>query len=809
MVAMFAGQIHDASLAASLFDVYIQYKKDTKAIVSWLLSHRQRDDGRSQNLSVRDLLAMADYVCAKAVAMPDTIAFQFRQAISARTHLSKVFRQAGQGERFSAVTENHEFFTSSLTKIYADLCKCCAKPMDDCNYRFCDGDSTTQGGTCANRFQLFESDCIEPESSTLSDVPPCSHNLTVDERPAFPDEEPPCLVDDGLSNAFELYHHVQEAHKIFTDVNAVWQKVAQGRSHLVTAALTTNVAYTLLENMEHHFITSFNIENPANLLTTYEKLRNDFDPAVVADNWPGASAIDTVVDLDECWQAMLGLRSITSREDFTKKIKNPTLPSQISLRQGPDAVAQDEQCRSVLLCNIAQCITSCRMNNMFIRAGSPVVPEVSSFMSHEEEVPSKCLHCTSGLSLLLSSYKAYSFALPAGQSPSGCRIQGLRFAQDAIVDINAVLDDPTMPCRCDGTLAFHLENLKQEFEEYLRTKMFDFYCQSPWVCGGHILEMMHALRYYGLRLVAYRSYVGSVVHMYNVLRQLDDVEVIPVLESMCEGLEDLFFPGGRPKRTFRNCYVRYLGGRLRFHGQARHQNGSHGLAIPVHTAKATAGFSSDGEVERKEPRFDCGKLSLLYRIKEKGYSVDNPTWGAIRLVQHDEQHNDVDRGADAEVPKAKAPPRDGDIETGSPKPQTSPQRRKASANHPPLHSRTSSSTSNTSNSSTTNMAEKLQPLQQALDLEDFPTSTFNFFPFYLACSKVINRISDQDHGPEAKKGQYCLCCAENLIAAADACRQGKGWKVRKEVRELVEICKGAIKEELEGRVLEEFLWGNI
>lgn len=107
-----SSQVHDASTAAQLFDVYVQYKKDTRAITSWLLDNNSNRDACPENLSVRDLVAIAEGICAKAVAMPDIIGFHFRQAIKARNHLSKIFRRVSKDSSKSTSTENHEFFTS-------------------------------------------------------------------------------------------------------------------------------------------------------------------------------------------------------------------------------------------------------------------------------------------------------------------------------------------------------------------------------------------------------------------------------------------------------------------------------------------------------------------------------------------------------------------------------------------------------------------------------------------------------------------------------------------------------------------------
>lgn len=548
----------------------------------------------------------------------------------------------------------------------------------------------------------------------------------------------------------------------------------------MTATIITNAAYSQLEDVEHRLTTSCNIVNSADLLESYKRMREHFDSVGSTEVAVESSAVDAINDLNECWHAMKTLRSRAAKDGFTEKVLKAQLPLQVSLRQGPDTSTSDAQCRSILLYNVVQCIKSSRLQNNFTRLGSPVVAEVGFFMSREQ-TPSNCMHCASGLSLLMSSYKAYSFALPAGQHTSDCRIHALRYAQGAVAQISAVLENPTMPCRCHGTLAFHLDKLKLDFEDYLRTKMFDLFFQSPWVCGGQILEMMHALHYYGLRLAAYKSYMGSVVHMYNVLREIHGFPCIPVLEAICEHLGDLFFPGGRPKnRTFKSCYVRYLGGRLRFHGQARHRNGCHELAIPAHTAKATAGFSSGGVAER-DPRFDCGRLSLLYRIKERNYRVDDATWDAIVCQTH----------------------RNGGV--GLCDTQDShknwPRRRRGASGHAVNTGSYKSGAvlDHAGNVSATEVFPSSQALQQALDAElasSFPIASLDFFPLYLNCAKIVDKISNAYHGPDSKQGQYCLCYAEILVAAADGCREGKGLRVRREIRELVEICGRAIKDEL-------------
>lgn len=96
----------------SLLDIYVRYKQDTRAIIAWLVSHGTCNYKHFRTFSIRDLLGLAEIVQTKAVVMPDTIDFHFREAIAARTQLSRFFRREALYGVDDEATVNHEFFTS-------------------------------------------------------------------------------------------------------------------------------------------------------------------------------------------------------------------------------------------------------------------------------------------------------------------------------------------------------------------------------------------------------------------------------------------------------------------------------------------------------------------------------------------------------------------------------------------------------------------------------------------------------------------------------------------------------------------------
>ena len=105
-------QTCDGRIPPSLLEIYVRYKTDTKAIVAWLVSHGPRKYGRPRPLTIQELFALANIVRARAVKMPENIAFHFREAIAARKQLSKFFRRTKIDEEDDQETLNHEYFTA-------------------------------------------------------------------------------------------------------------------------------------------------------------------------------------------------------------------------------------------------------------------------------------------------------------------------------------------------------------------------------------------------------------------------------------------------------------------------------------------------------------------------------------------------------------------------------------------------------------------------------------------------------------------------------------------------------------------------
>lgn len=186
-----------------------------------------------------------------------------------------------------------------------------------------------------------------------------------------------------------------------------------------------------------------------------------------------------------------------------------------------------------------------------VRNGTPAYAEIGHLITHPEDSSSN-LRSTFSLHLLSTSYKAYMAGLSNPSMLSRCRLSALKLSQQAQYSLSTLLSDKfCFPCRCPETLSFHLDQLRHNLQRYTAHKCWDIFFQAPYVAGNHILEILDLCFYYGMRLIRYRHYVGSVLHSYNVLKQLAALQEIPLLEHLCNKFHTLFFPGGqRPTNRF-------------------------------------------------------------------------------------------------------------------------------------------------------------------------------------------------------------------------------------------------------------------
>jgi hypothetical protein len=358
---------------------------------------------------------------------------------------------------------------------------------------------------------------------------------------------------------------------------------------------------------------------------------------------------------------------------------------------------------------------------------------------------------TLGMSMLSQSHGSYLKFLDRPNSAALCRLKTLKLAQQVSKQIATILEDTSaFPCRCTQTLAYHLQTVLIETNNFASHNRWDIYIQSPWTAGNHALEILDLCHYYGGHLMKYRHYVGAVLYSYIVVKQLGGLESIPVLDLVCAQLAGSMFPGGKvPASNFHGSWARYVGCRLKFRkGQsARHGSATWCLAIPPHQARAAAGLNLPG--------YETGEHTacLTFRIKQQDY------------------HLSADHGC--------------------PRYRNVMPRRLRSDSVVALQSE--------------NDKEVLDSIaaMASADLEGepdgrLPIARLNLFGIFERCVKIISSLTDKMHKASKPGGKdYCICFCSEIFTAADRImtnrRLGRldAWK--KHERKLVENLKDALK----------------
>lgn len=467
------------------------------------------------------------------------------------------------------------------------------------------------------------------------------------------------------------------------------------------------------------------------------------------------------IDLLEPWENLLQMKSDFHSDNLPLASPLVCDPMKLLVRSEGEGSEETKDNFNILLQSIGRYIAHTPHPGVVVRLGTPLFADIGYFLTHDETA-SHDLRCIYGLQIFRVTYTKYLLAAKMdGKITANCRLQALKFAQEALPSIEHILNDKSMPCRCYRTLAFHLEGLQRELKDFLEERNFDLFLQSPWVCGAHILEMLEATFYYGLRLLSYRNYVGSVLHAYNILRIFGGLERVPLLEELCNTFNDVIFPGGRPLRNFKACWIRFIGGRLRFNSHSSdHRSGNHHFVIPPYKAEATAGFGL--RKEANDARFAYERISFFYHIKERRYHLDECLWDQVYGYESNGRRS-------CSLPRHQESARAG-----------------CDSQHRLLHLHSKALSEFSSG-----------PL---------PAVKINFFAVYMHCVQIIAMITDEIH---EKNGDRCTCFLETLVFAADGFQDQRRKSQPFGYKGLIEICNKAINQVLGGRDYKDFLWQTI
>jgi len=551
----------------------------------------------------------------------------------------------------------------------------------------------------------------------------------------------------------------------FKAVTEVWEQVADGTIAAPLAVFVTNTAMAAVEPIQQRLLDTRDDPNPEVLEERLLQIQQIESLLQTDGNAPVLPISHLIEGLLTCWTVLQ--QSKSEGKGPAKQGLTVEKPTDFFGQQHRENYHTDPANLSRVLQNIKDRSQDDTRMPYFSDLTLRLVSEITSFLL-EGKYTNQGLRYSFGLLLIHQSYSGFlSIATEAGKRPN-CRLEALRFAQEIILYITAVLDNSSMPDRGSDSVAAHLEAYRNKLQVFTHERVFNLYSQSPWICGAQMLEMLRMASYYGLRLLSYQHRVGAILHCYNIISQFTSFERIDVLERLIAALETNFFPGGRPTSSFRNCAMTFCGGRLEFERNSTHRTGRHQVVIPD---RRMATDGSGMRVEANDDRFSLSKVSWMFDIMTNlNYHLNQAEWETV-----DEKVREL-------LTTCRLLPKDSAM-------VKTVMRYEDYINAP---------------------SHRLQRLMQMALFTDFsdhlPVAKINYFNLYVACTKIIGIISDRSHPSE--QGSMCQCFMENLVVAADTYHRNNG-KQPFGHRALVKNISDALTEVLRDSKLEDFLWQSV
>lgn len=548
-------------------------------------------------------------------------------------------------------------------------------------------------------------------------------------------------------------------------VTEAWEQVADGTIPRPLAVFVTNTAIAAVEPIQQRLLDTADDPNPAILKERLLQIQQIESLLQTDKDAPILPISHLIEDLLTCWTVLQQSKS----EGKAPIVQRPTVeePTYFFGQQHREKYHTDPANLSRVLQNIKDRSLDDTHMPYFSDRTLQLVSEITSFLL-EDKYTDQGLRHSFGLLLIHQIYNAFlSIATRARKRPN-CRLEALRFAQDIILYITAVLDDTSMLDKGSDSVAAHIETYKNKLHAFTHERVFNLYSQSPWICGAQMLEMLRMASYYGLRLLSYQHRVGAILHCYNIISQFTNFKPIDVLERFMTALETIFFPGGRPTSSFKNCAMMFCGGRLEFERNSTHRTGRHRVVIPD---RRLATDGSGMRVEANDDRFSLSKVCWMFDIMTNlDYHLNQAEWEMV-----DQNARDILKACRL-LPKDSA--------------MVKTVMRYENYIDAPSH--------------------RLQRLMQMALFTDFsdhlPMAKINYFSLYVACTKIIGIVSDRSHPSE--EGAMCQCFMEKLVVAADTYKRKDG-RIPFGHRALVKNLSEALTEVLGDSELEDFLWQSV
>ncbi|RQM06501.1 hypothetical protein DH86_00003685, partial [Scytalidium sp. 3C] len=617
---------------------------------------------------------------------------------------------------------------------------------------------------CTNTYCYLEVADPKEEIQNSSEGGPPPRILTGTDAEEVKDDPVPggsAIEDDSLDEMSHLFTYLMQLDYLLSLVKQSYYLAADGSLPLVVAALSTNIAYQC-GNVLSLRLRKHNICNPTQFEERYRKCMQDLRiekapfPDPDSQTNPKYLVFTRSLGPQSAWKELCLFReSLCCVDEVYEFYDNPSqnfgVPSQNFPYEDPmkfltqcvgksdiENEEADHKCFQALIQGLYRSLRQFKALPSQTPFTTPLMQDFDIFLRETKSTNSSptnyCGLCF-GLHLLLESYKSYcgidrAEDLPVPQTsmmhrPNSKarqpRLQSLRFAAEIKENVKYIVEGPYTPCTCQAVNNIGVVNLaiksRALLESFITTKRFDFFYQSPWVSGMHIVGDLARGGDCGWRLWHYGYFVGTTLHVYNALVQakLMEATAIPILESLCDIYEDSLFLGKRNGHNVLSCWQRWSGGKVKIptHGKRKHDIGGMRKWNFCGVADSSHGGNNTNR------NFNPSKVSIFSLLVESRCIFDDKILAWVYLPK-----NKRKKYQDKDIAKAKKiMEEEGSI---------------------------------------SKYAERLQAaVLQEFRSSEVPVARINYFAVYRACLETMHAISDANH--EKDPGYICKCTPESCL----------------------------------------------
>lgn len=559
--------------------------------------------------SCKGLLRLAANVQVKGVIAPREIILTLSDTIQRRDHLHKWFREQSLGSEGEEANIRHKVFNSTLVSFYNSI------KITKTTHTFVRGPKQLKSASSKSDFSLPE---LCNRFASLDNYPGLDESLSTPSQSTYDDElaksktpsesiapierDFDILTDDMVSMYIEAFLALVNLDNLLEILKSTWVQAGRGEIAFNVAATMSRTIWNWARDDFYVLIRTGWPSQLDTFTTLIEQLKRSGTP-------PGWNESDLPASMACTWEHGL-ITPFAVMDDF---LQHPSQPKDMPKFKDALAIVCPESdhktdARAMLL--MLQCMIYAEIKpDADIIDNSLRAMTKNWFENPSNERDLDRLKVAFYLRYLLESSRAYQFAngvhVTLGSwhtinPPENLRVRAMRHLKEVGDTYMAIAMSPYARHCCKDSFGAYAGGLSLWIDKYLRDPHYDVYYQNPTVAGEILISMGMTIQKFSCKIANHRHHLASILHVYNALTVMNDIEPIPILDELCSFYEDIILLGSRPKTNFSSIFTRHRDGKVQYgnayvgkHGHDLGSNLVHGMKLP----------DDSGHVETNARRF--------------------------------------------------------------------------------------------------------------------------------------------------------------------------------------------------------------